>query len=148
MGDTEGIISDKEVMEVEKKLDVTFPDDYKFCVKENQGGLPSPNAIDIPGWGETFFEYLLGYREDSEVYIIRAYNMIKDRLVDGIVPFAEEPAGNYFCFNFRENEDSPKIVYWDHEIAFNNPEKAIFYVCNTFTDLLNNLHEMEDEEGL
>ncbi|MEC1599882.1 SMI1/KNR4 family protein, partial [Bacillus spizizenii] len=36
---------------------------------------------------------------------------------------------------------SPSIVFWDHEMAFEDPERALSPVCDSFTELVNKLYE-------
>lgn len=81
-------------------------------------------------------------------YIIDQYEGQKDRLIEGVYPIADDPFGNAFCFDYRQDPNNPSIVFWNHEEAFENPEKALTYVCSSFSEFLSNLHEMEDEEDM
>ncbi|WP_338390700.1 SMI1/KNR4 family protein [Bacillus atrophaeus] len=63
------------------------------------------------------------------------------RLVDKIIPFATDAGGNLFCFDYRMSSQEPVIVFWDHEIAYEDKESSISYVCDSFTELINKLYE-------
>ena len=47
---TEEPLDDKIISEVENSFGVTLPDDYKQCIKENNGGYPEPNVFDWDDW--------------------------------------------------------------------------------------------------
>ncbi|MFL0442332.1 SMI1/KNR4 family protein [Bacillus subtilis] len=52
---------------------------------------------------------------------------------------ADDVFGNEICFDFRKGLSSPSILFWDHEIAYEDKESSISYVCDTFTELMNKL---------
>ncbi|MBN1698939.1 MAG: SMI1/KNR4 family protein [Spirochaetales bacterium] len=137
-------ISDKEIIKVENIFNIRFPEDYRECVKINNGGAPKPEAYDFKDHKEAVFEWLLNFNEGLANNIIKTYNAIKDRLVDNIYPFASDPFGNYICFDYREDKKAPKIVFWDHEVASRYPEDAISYICDSFSELLDKLYEPDD----
>jgi hypothetical protein len=126
-----------EIAEVENKLNIIFPEDYKKCIIQNDGGYPALDTFIVNGNEETFNNLL------SISNVIEVYENIKDRLIDYIYPFAEDPFGNFLCFDYRES-NLVKIVFWEHEIAFIDKNKAIYYVCNTFSELLISLYEFEE----
>ena len=48
---------------------------------------------------------------------------------------------NHFYFDYRNNPESPTIVFWNHE---EEDMKAIYLVCSSFTELLGTLSDFED----
>lgn len=108
------------------------------------GGRPSLQEFDIKKRGTADFKRLLHLDPKNNDYIVTVYENIKDRLVEGVYPIADTPGGDCICFDYRFNQYQPSIVYWDHELAYENPEKGLFFVANTFTELLNKLYD-EDE---
>lgn len=147
---TIGELDMNDINKVEKHWGVTLPDDYKQCCINNHRGRPNPCVYDFEYKTGALFSYLLSFKEDNSYYILKDYNNIKDRLVDNVYPFADDPGGNFICFDYREGKDkTPKVVYWDHELAYEDPATAIFYICDTFTELLSKLYESEecDREG-
>lgn len=136
---------DKDVSVVEQTLGITLPDDYKECAKKYGVGSPIPDVFDVRGrWGgEAVFNRLLTFdsADTYGYYIVDVWNNIKDRLIGDIYPFADDIFGNSICFDYREGKDkSPKVVFWDHEIAYDSPEDAILYICDSFTELISSLH--------
>lgn len=134
-------IDNVKIFIVENALKIKFPGDYIKCVTKNQGGHPSLDLFYVTGRGEEVFDKLLSFDPDDSLYILDTYNAIRDRLVDDVYPFADDPFGNAICFDYRMGKDKPpKIVFWDHEIAFIDPEKSIFPICNNFTEFLEKLY--------
>ncbi|WP_250675813.1 SMI1/KNR4 family protein [Paraclostridium ghonii] len=130
------------ILKVENMFDVKFPKDYIEIVMKNDGGYPNPNRFDLNG-NEEVFNNLLSFDKEDCSNIIDNYNDVKNRLIEKIIPFAEDPFGNLICFDYRNNEH-PVIVFWEHEKAFNDKELAISYLCNSFTELLLILHESNE----
>ncbi|KYD02028.1 hypothetical protein B4144_2514 [Bacillus atrophaeus] len=56
-----------------------------------------------------------------------------------IIPFATDAGGNLFCFDYRAPSQQPVIVFWDHEIFYEDKESSISYVCDSFTELMDKL---------
>ena len=130
------------ISKVEDIFGIEFPRDYVECIIKNNGGYPKPNRFNLNG-NEEVFNNFLSFDEEDSSNIINAYNDVKDRLIEKVIPFAEDPFGNLLCFDYRNNEQ-PTIVFWEHEKAFNNKENAISFICNTFSQLLNMLHESKE----
>jgi cell wall assembly regulator SMI1 len=128
-------IGDKEIREVESKLGIRFPDDYKKCVKKYHGGSPKPNSFDFKERKGAVLNNLLNFDSNDEYdYIVEVRNMVEG-MVDGIFPFAADPFGNFICFDYRDEKDSlPKVVFWDHELA------SIYYICDNFIELISKLY--------
>ncbi|MGG1639101.1 SMI1/KNR4 family protein [Paenibacillus sp. NRS-1760] len=133
-------LSSEEILTVEKKLDISFPSDFVECAKLNNGGQPVPDTFDLQGRRGAVFNALLSLNIDESRNILSVYENIKTRLPRNIYPFADDPFGNYLCFDYRDST-SPVVVFWDHEHADNGQAAALSYVCNSFSQLLNKLYE-------
>lgn len=148
-----------EVRKVEEEIGVRFPADYVKCVLENDGGHPQPNEVKLPSGHEVVFGVLLSFAEDEVDSLIESYRILEERLPTGVVPFADDPGGNCFCFDFSQDRDNPSIVFWYHEYALTREdyeglgdlgksyeevlrEEAIRPVCGSFTELLSMLKEL------
>lgn len=136
------IVKKATIEEAESIFGVKFPDDYTEIVIKNDGGYPKPNRFNLNG-NEEVFNNLLCFAEDDYSNIVNTYNEIKDRLTEKVIPFAEDPFGNMICFDYRNN-NQPVVVFWEHETSFNDKEAAISYICNTFSELMSILHELQE----
>lgn len=145
----------EDILKVERLFNVCFPEDYVNCVQLYHGASVIPYRLDLNG-NVRVFANLLSFSDDSVDNIVKAYSNNKDRFKEGIFPFACDPSGNYFCFDYREDKNNPSIIFWNHEIAVNESdysqeqlkrinlsdaqEKAMERVCGSFTELLIMLH--------
>lgn len=137
--DPHGHVSDRELGGVEDYFGVRFPKDYLAVAKDYNGASPIADTFSFE-YKEAVFDRLLSLHVDNGEYLVRVYEQIKDRFVPEVIPFADDVFGNFLCFDYRGGP-SPTITYWDHERAHLDPASALFPVCDTFTDLLNRLHE-------
>ena len=55
-----------------------------------------------------------------------------DMLGYDVVPIAETSYDDYICLYFKENMKQPSIVYWNYELALENPDEGILLL---FEDL-------------
>lgn len=127
------------ICKIEEFFNIKFPKDYVETVIENDGAYPIPNRFNING-SEEVFNNLLSFDENDSSYIVDVFNDVKDRLLDRIIPIAEDPFGNLICFDYRTN-NKPSIVFWEHEKAFYDKHLAINALCDSFNKLLFMLHE-------
>ncbi|MFF2484319.1 SMI1/KNR4 family protein [Paenibacillus sp. NPDC058071] len=150
----------EEVEIVAEQLGVKFPFDYIECVMENNGAHVSPELFEVEG-KEKAFGTLITFDKDDDEFIANVFNDYNDTLPEKVIPFAFDPGGNLICFDYKENEEKPVIVFWNHEGA---AEKAllvnsegmtkeqaektarrnVFYVADSFTAFLNKLYDRED----
>lgn len=48
-----------------------------------------------------------------------------------IVPIAETDEDDYISLYYRENIEKPSIVYWNYELALENPEEGILFLYDS-----------------
>ena len=150
-------VSAEDINKVGKQIGYVFPDDYTECTSFNNGSAVLPYNFEVDGITKVFGT-LLSYDEQSSEYIVKVYRSYVSTLPKGIVPFAFDPAGNLLCFDYKDDENNPIVVFWEHENAGEKEilmreeglteeqaeERArenVFYVADTFTDFLDKLHD-------
>lgn len=138
-------ISRQQVEDVAAGWGVPFPEDYILFAQDHHGARPKFKTIDIPSRKGAVFQSLLEFRESPRqdgdaMSILEMFDAVADRLPANVFPFGKDPFGNLYCFDYRESESIPKCVFWDHERASANPEKAIWPVCDNFSQLIAMLH--------
>ena len=126
-------VSEQDITSIESLLNIKFPGDYVECAKNNHGGNPIPKIYDFGGHQEAVFSSLLSLNPKENNYILDVYDNVKDRLLSGIYPFADDPFENLICFDYRNSDGQSTVVIWDHEICYEDLEKAIIPVCKTFS---------------
>ncbi|MBC6972246.1 SMI1/KNR4 family protein [Bacillus sp. Xin] len=150
-------ITVEEVLSIIKEINYDIPKDYADCAAENNGGVAKPNLFDVEGI-ERVFGSLLSYDKNDVEFILKVYNNYKDTLPKELLPIGFDPAGNLICFDYKNHESNPIVVFWEHEDAWEKEalmesegitaEEAeevarenVFYVASTFTEFLNKLHD-------
>lgn len=155
----DGVVKRKLVEEVEKCLRVSLPEDYKECVIVNQGASPSHYIFDTVEGEERVFGALLKINNyNSDTNIIEIYEDYKDTLPNELIAFGIDPAGNLICFDYKDHNSNPIVVFWEHEnagekvllmqengISAEEAEEVarenVFFVANSFTEFLEKLHD-------
>ena len=119
-----------EVDVLELKYCYRIPDDLRECIERNNAGVPSLTLFDMDKNRRIVFGGLLSYNEgdmDSIYDYLRLFEIEGGKRLK-MLPFALDPAGNFFCI--KDN----KVVFYDHEV---DKETVI---CNSFSELINKLH--------
>ncbi|EOQ05083.1 hypothetical protein KOY_02869 [Bacillus cereus VDM021] len=126
-------LNEKIFIEVERLFGFKLPDDYKNCIMENDGGFPEPNTFDCDdGRIEAVFNALISFTdEDLNIKMFSEFSSQK------LIPFGRDPFGNLLCFDYNDNADSPKVVFYNCE---ETGSTLITPVCQSFTDLLDRLY--------
>lgn len=126
------VLTDYNINVVETKLKVTFPKDFIAIIKQYDGGYPIPNKITVEGQDEVL-NNLVSFVEGDVSFILDIISDTEGFGEANLVPIAEDPFGNLFCYSFEDN--TCEIVFWSHE------ESSRKHVCNNFEELLAMLHE-------
>ncbi|MCY9163929.1 SMI1/KNR4 family protein [Bacillus atrophaeus] len=134
--------TNSQIEYVEEKLKIKFPTDYREFIKDHNGCSPIDKKVVLFQDSRESINNLLSIGDPTRpIDLLSTINNVKDRLVDNIIPFATDAGGNLFCFDYRISSIEPVIVFWDHEIAYEDKESSISYVCDSFTELINKLYE-------
>jgi cell wall assembly regulator SMI1 len=133
-------LTEDEIKKVEVALGISFPKEYKEIVRKYNGALIEPNVIDFNDEEEVFemFIDLLPNQEFNIVSTVKTFQK-RERLPKKVIPIATDPGGNYFCYDFRISESHPPIVFFDHELEWDNDN--LTYVRPNLTELLNDLRD-------
>lgn len=71
--------------------------------------------------------------EDDVSYILDIFEETEYLKNTKLIPIAEDPFGNLFCYDFSDGKS--QIVFWNQE-KFNDKK----FVCNNFTQFMQMLH--------
>lgn len=132
--------TNSQIEEVEEKLKIKFPTAFKEFIKDHNGCSPIDKKVFLFQNSRESINNLLSIGDPTRpIDLLNTIDNVKDRLVDKLIPFATDAGGNLFCFDYRMSSQEPVIVFWDHEIAYEDKESSICYVCDSFTELMNKL---------
>lgn len=110
---------------IEKKQNIKFPEEYKRLYQSNFKEIG--NKIEIHVGDDVFCisRFLTTTEIDDilkEFYDFFGYD---------IVPIAETDDVDYICLYYKENMKEPSIVYWNYELALENPEEGILFLYDS-----------------
>ncbi|WP_442587476.1 SMI1/KNR4 family protein [Pedobacter sp. AW31-3R] len=157
----ENLEKESYITSVEQALAIRFPKSFTNLVKEFNHGTPSPNTFDTELLTGKSFGELLNFNLDQEYHILNEYELIKDKLPEGIYPFAADGGGNFICFDYRNIfKSEPKVYYWDHEQKFEVHDDELIindakeesekyrleFVADNLEEALQKLYEPEEED--
>lgn len=125
-------ISEENIVDIENKTGFDFPEDYVKIVIKFNGARPKPNRFNTNNSMDRVFKNLVSLNPDDPGNFFLVLEWIGNRIKRSMVPIAEDPSGNYLCYDFSKS--NPTIVFWDNE---NNTTE---YVSSSFDELLNQLH--------
>lgn len=120
---------------------VTFPADYRECVRVNHGGHPEPRGFTVRGasgaWGSCLPALLsLDWRRSENVWAVLSGLAVDGQLPDKLFPIAEDGGGDLLCLDFRGDTSTPPVVYWSHDVG---GAEAVVQVATSFAELLSML---------
>lgn len=105
---------------------IIFPEDLKNYLQKYNGGRPSSRLFDTAKEKEHEFKTLLSFNKADIETIYKNFPI--DSKHEKLIPFASDPAGNYFCL-YRN-----AIYYWHHE------RDEAEYLADTFEEFLKKLY--------
>lgn len=132
-------LRDELIDGISKVIQFEFPKDYVDCVKFNHGGQPEYGDLTIfvggSPWHIGFGSLLTLDPLESDENVISSLSVLRKvhNLPDHYLPIAIGGGGDYLCFDYSQSKNSPKVVFWFHEL---DASEAIFPVANSFTELL------------
>lgn len=121
---------------VEKHMNIKLPREYKDFIEYNIFEMNSKNLIKLRG-KDINIKVFLSFDIDDEFYILKIYNEDRDILLDDLIPFAITEFDEYICLDYKNGRDvSPRVVYYDTELAIQNPSNAVFDISDSFKEFL------------
>jgi len=123
-------LTEERIASFERDLEVRLPDQYRKFLLRTNGGMPSPDTVDIGGFSQSPTDVQVFYRiggsvKSSELNWNRS--TLTERLPDDLLPIACDSGGSAFCISLRR-EGWGAVLYCDLEsVAFNYGVKPKFY---------------------
>ena len=144
--------SEDDLKRVEGEIGRTFPQDFRGFACKFSGSTPSSHTnfdfADRTGRFTGGVGTFLSMRRDSDMSLVGEAEALAGRIVKGFVPFAAGPGGDYLCFDYRESEIVPGVIYWHH--GREGMDDQYSTVARSFGEFISLLYEpdIEAEEAL
>ncbi|MDZ5783371.1 SMI1/KNR4 family protein [Marinococcus luteus] len=129
-------ITENDLYELESLFKIELPREYKKILRECNGGRPRFNVYDSLTEKERMVKGLLPIGEEYNNNPLQVKDLLEKKSLERLVPFAEDPGGNYLCFKYINTAAAPKVVLWEHET--NNTEE----VADSFEEFLGKLYKI------
>ncbi|OIJ14227.1 hypothetical protein BKP37_09090 [Anaerobacillus alkalilacustris] len=128
------VATNRVLEQLESTLDVTLPMSYKLLVKQHNGARPRPNMIKMMNGNDRVIKtFLTVYPTKGGINDVLEW--LGKQLPHKMVPFANDPFGNYFCFHYKTSKGEPSIVFWNHE------KQQEEFMAHSFEEFIYNLTE-------
>ncbi len=124
------LLSAESISKFETLVKYKFPDAFKKCVLENNGGRPNSRTFDTDCTKERELKSFLSFNKDDIENVWKIAEWNKSELSDKYVAFAIDNFGNLICFDIKNNN----IIFLDHETL--NTEK----ITDDFISFMNGLY--------
>lgn len=136
-------ISEDEIKKVEKKLNVTLPEQYKKLIVQQNGGLINFNAFPTDqgtSWADDHIEvdHIRGI--GKELGILESEYLIKEWGLPQRLLLIQGDGHNWVALDYRLTNENPSVHYFDLEL--NND----FKIADSFDEFLSKLYTHEYEE--
>ncbi len=123
------IVSDKQIIDLEKAIGLLLPDDYKSFLLKNNGGRPVPNNFRTSnGEYESDIQFFFGLTQGN-YGIEDNYILLRERLLDEEIAIAVDSGGNYILLDLSTS----KVYFFDHEI------EERFLIADNFKGFIDSL---------
>ncbi len=129
-----------DIVAIEADLSLQLPDSYREFLLRYNGGVPSPDTIDILGFvgSPTDVQIFFGIRREILSSDLRwNFALLKERCNVEALPIACDSGGNLFCLLLREGLGT-EVIYCDLDASECTP----YLVAMTFEDFVSGLHDL------
>ncbi|HYO72094.1 MAG TPA: SMI1/KNR4 family protein [Archangium sp.] len=140
-------LSTRQIEEVESRLAIELPQDYRAFLLSHNGGRPIPDAFQMCGRWE-MVDRFLGIHEgehDNLLDYVRAY---EGRLPPELLPIAHDAFGNLICLAVRGSQHGG-VYFWDHEWEAGRGEPPSYdnvtCIAESFEAFLASMRALPDE---
>ncbi len=118
--DSKEKLSEKKIAEVETRLGINFPSEYKRFLLKHNGGYPTPSEFSLNGEKDkSNISYFLAIHEGESSNLLSMANIMAERIPGDMLPIAYDDFGNLVLIGVTGLRLG-QIFFWDHEQE--NPE--------------------------
>jgi hypothetical protein len=136
-------INDVEITQLETRLGIRLPHDYKNFLLSHNGGRTEPwMMFNIHGNkrdSHAIVGFFFSIGGDSNIDLEANVHAYSDRVPGNILPIASDPGGNLLCISVS-GVDEGKLYFWTHEEECEDGEmpsyENLYFVADSFRELI------------
>lgn len=136
-----------DLTEVEREFDFLFPADFKGHYRNRNGGRPKNNLFKKDDTVFVFNEFLpIKYGKSNCLFedVFRDLKIEQEVLPKHLIPFGDDPGGDYYCFSVREN-DAGSIWIYRGEYS-DNPDRAVEFLARSLNEFVEGMVTEGEED--
>jgi len=146
-----GTTSREEIARFELRRKLILPAEYKAFLLTSNGGMPTPDGFEIPGFhgeGSTVLTFY-GIHEDPDYGLDSMLDSYDERIPVDLIPIACDAFGNNICLGWKGKRRG-KIYFWDHENEldengnFRQDYANVYLVANSLQEFLDSLKDLDE----
>lgn len=143
-----GMVSEKEIKKLEKRLKITLPDDYRDFLTQHNGGCPADGLLVFPVEGieeQPALDMLFGIGRGDDLSIKDWCDEFKCDLLDDMIIIGHAiETGMLLLVN---QEDWKGIYFWDDALDYeqSTEEECIYKVADSFEEFMSILSIFEED---
>ncbi len=145
--DTEASVDETTLQRVEKELEFTFPEQFREHYLAFNGGHPERRQFrkdDTIFLVNQFHPLRHGHRNDTFEYICRDLRNDEGIIPWHLIPFADDPGGDYFCFSTKPGEVG--AIYYFCGEHIDEPEGPLTFLSDSLREFIEQLEEDTDDD--
>lgn len=147
MEDSYAALSPAQLEEIESRLAIELPGDYRAFLLAHNGGRPIPDAFQMEGRWE-MVDRFLGIHAGAHDNLLDYVKAYAGRLPEELLPIAHDAFGNLICLAVRGPEHGG-VYFWDHEweAGMGAPpgHDNVTCIAESFEAFLSSLSPLPDE---
>jgi cell wall assembly regulator SMI1 len=133
-------ITIREIQELESKYHFSFPAAIREHYLTYNGGEPEKYVfVDNDGDEYIIQQFIPINSGNRDLYSVLNTLRLTEALPEWLIPFADEPSGDLFCFSTKEDRNG-EIYLWFHEVI-GKPEESYSYLCKSISEFINRMQE-------
>jgi len=145
-------IGENDIDELEQKLGVTLPPDYRAFLLRTNGGRPVPeDAFGDEDTGSMMNMFYAVKHERISFTIAQEKRAFRSRIPEDLLPIGDDAGGSQICIGIGP-DNYGKVYFWRmyDEEDLDEGEKPdyrnVHLVSETFSEFLDTFREYEDDE--
>lgn len=123
--------SEENINAFECAVKYCFPDDFRKCIIENNGGRPNLKAFDTDAKKGRELKSFLSFNKEDRETVWKIHDWNKEELSDKYIAFAIDNFGNLICFDANN----------DNIIFLNLENLEVEIISKGFFEFMDNLYE-------
>ncbi|MEB3750761.1 SMI1/KNR4 family protein [Geobacillus sp. FSL W8-0032] len=133
-------ITIEDIQEIELKYHFTFPEEFKEHYLSYNGGEPEKYVFVDEDGDEYIIQQFIPIKGGNRDFDTTLRDLRRDGIIpDWLIPFAEEPSGDLYCFSIAEGSEGD-IYLWYHE-EVDDPDNSYSYLCDSLSEFINSMKE-------